>query len=281
MDGNPRRGLRALTFTLVLLLHAAPTQAFNFGVTTESFGAAGCNQCHGGGTVPVVRLRGPAEVPANSVNEFTLTIQQTGSQNRGGLNVSATSGVLAVGGGSAGMTKTMTAGGRAQITQTSAKLAAVGVINFSFLWTAPSAPSTVTLSAWGCAVNGDGASSGDRGTSTMLDISVLGPTPTSTPTRTVPTHTPTRTPTVTPTQSPTPTPTATATPCAGDCDTAGSVTVDELIIGVNIALGARPASECAALDLDRNELVTVDELVAAVNAALGGCGASGSVAPRS
>jgi hypothetical protein len=49
------------------------------------------------------------------------------------------------------------------------------------------------------------------------------------------------------------------------------VTVDELILGVNIALGRLPATECPAIDIDGNLAVTVDELVTAVNAALSGC----------
>jgi hypothetical protein len=61
--------------------------------------------------------------------------------------------------------------------------------------------------------------------------------------------------------------------CIGDCNGDGPVTVDEILNGVNIALGNQPLLACAAFDADRNGQVTVDELLAAVNAALNGCAA--------
>jgi hypothetical protein len=49
------------------------------------------------------------------------------------------------------------------------------------------------------------------------------------------------------------------------------VTVDELIRGVNIALGNTAVDDCPAMDNSGNGTVTVDELILAVNAALDGC----------
>jgi hypothetical protein len=60
--------------------------------------------------------------------------------------------------------------------------------------------------------------------------------------------------------------------CSGDCDGNGAVTVEELVIGVNIALGTVPVATCPPFDTDRSDTVTVDELVRAVNDALGVCG---------
>jgi hypothetical protein len=60
-------------------------------------------------------------------------------------------------------------------------------------------------------------------------------------------------------------------PCTGDCDNLGSVTVDELVKGVNIALDILPLYRCPVLDQDFNGAVTVDELATAVNNALDGC----------
>ena len=60
-------------------------------------------------------------------------------------------------------------------------------------------------------------------------------------------------------------------PCVGDCANDDRVTVDELVKGVNIALGTTSVSECHAFDRSGDERVTVDELVAAVNKALNGC----------
>jgi hypothetical protein len=71
-----------------------------------------------------------------------------------------------------------------------------------------------------------------------------------------------------------PTPSTTVTPggCPGDCDGGGSVTVDELITGVNIALGAIALDQCLVFDTDAGGTVTVDELIAAIDSALNGCG---------
>ena len=60
--------------------------------------------------------------------------------------------------------------------------------------------------------------------------------------------------------------------CAGDCSRNFVVSIDELILSVSIALGERPASECAAVDRDSSGTVEINELVTAVNRALTGCG---------
>lgn len=59
--------------------------------------------------------------------------------------------------------------------------------------------------------------------------------------------------------------------CAGDCSGDEIVSVDELVLGVNIALGLEDASRCPAID-QGDAGVTVDDLVRAVAAAvLNGC----------
>ncbi|MBX3027237.1 hypothetical protein KF840_20255 [bacterium] len=60
--------------------------------------------------------------------------------------------------------------------------------------------------------------------------------------------------------------------CAGDCDFGGTVSIDELITAVRIALGESGAALCAAVDGNVDGVVTIDELVAAVTRALDGCG---------
>jgi CSLREA domain-containing protein len=77
-----------------------------------------------------------------------------------------------------------------------------------------------------------------------------------------------RTPTATPTRTPTPTPIKL---CDGDCNADTTVTVDELLRGVNIALGIATVTICPALDINQNGEVTIDELLAAINRALSGC----------
>jgi parallel beta-helix repeat protein len=59
--------------------------------------------------------------------------------------------------------------------------------------------------------------------------------------------------------------------CDGDCNADLDVTVDEVITGINIALGNLPVTTCLQFDRRNDGIVTVDELVAAVNRALQGC----------
>jgi hypothetical protein len=60
-------------------------------------------------------------------------------------------------------------------------------------------------------------------------------------------------------------------PCPGDCGDDGTVTVDEVVRGVAIALGDMPLSECTRIDRDGDGRVAVDEIVGAVENALAGC----------
>jgi len=62
--------------------------------------------------------------------------------------------------------------------------------------------------------------------------------------------------------------------CAGDCSGDGQVTIDELLRGVNIALGSLPVSACARLDRSADGAVSVDEILTAVGSALDGCPAT-------
>jgi hypothetical protein len=107
------------------------------------------------------------------------------------------------------------------------------------------------------------------------------PTPTVLPTSTV-TATVTRTATRTRTRTRTPvpgTPTATFTrvppdTCLGDCDGDGAVSLDELITGVNIALGNTPLAFCGAFDPSFDGAVTIDDLTVAVDHGIAGCAPS-------
>ena len=60
--------------------------------------------------------------------------------------------------------------------------------------------------------------------------------------------------------------------CVGDCDGNGSISISELIRGVNIALGLLPLDQCPAFDSSGDGRVSISELIQAVNAALGPCG---------
>lgn len=67
--------------------------------------------------------------------------------------------------------------------------------------------------------------------------------------------------------------------CAGDCNGNGQVTVDEVLLLVNIALGNGQLAPCAASDLDQSNQITVDEILAAVQDALSGCPSTGVPTP--
>ncbi|MDX2168469.1 MAG: hypothetical protein SF182_15450 [Deltaproteobacteria bacterium] len=62
--------------------------------------------------------------------------------------------------------------------------------------------------------------------------------------------------------------------CVGDCNGDGEVTINELIVGVNIALGSANVSACPSFDANGDGEVAINELIAAVNAALSGCPAT-------
>jgi hypothetical protein len=61
-----------------------------------------------------------------------------------------------------------------------------------------------------------------------------------------------------------------ASPCIGDCNSSGAVSVSDLVIMVNIALGTRDIGSCPAGSPDGGP-ITIAAIVAAVNNALNGC----------
>ena len=68
-------------------------------------------------------------------------------------------------------------------------------------------------------------------------------------------------------------------PCVGDCNDDGAVAVNELITGVNINLGNRPAADCTAFDTNDDGMVAVNELIQGVNANLQGCVSAPTATP--
>lgn len=59
--------------------------------------------------------------------------------------------------------------------------------------------------------------------------------------------------------------------CTGDCNGDGAVTIDELLVGVNLALAEGTPVPCTAFDVNGDGHVTIDELVDAAGRALNGC----------
>jgi len=68
--------------------------------------------------------------------------------------------------------------------------------------------------------------------------------------------------------------------CTGDCNGDGAVTVNEIVIGVNIALGSTPLSSCAVFDGDGSGDVAITELIRAVNFALTECPTAATPTPN-
>ena len=64
--------------------------------------------------------------------------------------------------------------------------------------------------------------------------------------------------------------------CVGDCDDGGAVTINELITGVNIALGTQALGFCPLFDANADGMVGINELIAGVNNALNGCPTPGT-----
>jgi len=56
--------------------------------------------------------------------------------------------------------------------------------------------------------------------------------------------------------------------CVGDCRGDGQVSVDELVLMVDVALGTVAVSQCAAGDTNHDGSITIDEIIRAVDVAL-------------
>ena len=53
------------------------------------------------------------------------------------------------------------------------------------------------------------------------------------------------------------------------------VTIDELILGVNLALEELPLDACQDFDVNGDGVVVINEVIAGVNSALGPCASRG------
>ena len=103
-------------------------------------------------------------------------------------------------------------------------------------------------------------------TATPTALDTASPSPTATTTAT-----PEATSTHSPTQTAQPSPTPTIPSCVGDCGGDGIVTIDELLLAVNIGLDRRPISACAAIDRNASGEATIDEIITAIENAQNGC----------
>jgi hypothetical protein len=67
--------------------------------------------------------------------------------------------------------------------------------------------------------------------------------------------------------------------CVGDCNGDDTVAINELIVGVNVALGSQLLDACEPFDCEGNGTVPINCLIQGVNNALTGCPATPTVGP--
>ena len=159
----------------------------------------------------------------------------------------ATATVTATGGPSGTSTATHTPGSPAPATATATHTAG-GALTATATRTAPPGTSPPTASRTATAT-GTGTA-GPQGTATA--------TASGGPATTTSTATPTA-------ESPC------VMPCTGDCNGNCEVTINELILMVNLALSDGDVDACLAGDPNGDRRVSIDEIIAAVNRALNGC----------
>lgn len=172
------RRLAVASFAAILLATAATAaQARVLGVTSDQFAdpSQGCNNlgCHAGGKAPAVVLSGPTLVAPGSTNIYTLSVHGSGHQQSAGLNVTADDGDFSLGGPDSTDTQILMnpVSLDNEVTHTAAKPAVNGVTTFSFNWIAPPAAfTTLTLDAWGNAVDGNGLNTGDAASPVSLTV---------------------------------------------------------------------------------------------------------------
>jgi Zn-dependent metalloprotease len=59
--------------------------------------------------------------------------------------------------------------------------------------------------------------------------------------------------------------------CVGDCSANGLVTTNEIVLGINVALGQKPLDACRTFDADRDGAISIAELLKSVVDAMDGC----------
>lgn len=69
--------------------------------------------------------------------------------------------------------------------------------------------------------------------------------------------------------------------CTGDCDASDTITINELIVGVRIALEQLPLDVCPQFDADLDFRVSIAELFVAVNNHFTYCGHGSPPTPTS
>jgi MYXO-CTERM domain-containing protein len=172
-----------LALLAVLLFGARIAHARSGGIDSDKFGPGGCNDCHGGGTAPLVALTASSSSPGPG-ETITLSFEvtsQSATQIAAGFNLrSSQQGTFAIGGPDSTATRTITNPSTTwlEATHSMPKDGSGSPLKtrFSVLWT-PSTGVTgaVTFTAWGNSVNRANGNQGDRAASTTLVVSYCTP----------------------------------------------------------------------------------------------------------
>lgn len=192
-----------------------------------------CNTCHAGGVAPDVRFEGPTVVAAGQTALFRFVVTSHGSEQLfAGFNVSANGGTLARVSDDFGV-KDQIFGDAVELTHTQPRENDEdGEASWLFAWQAPETLEEDTLYGAGNSVDGFFDQAGDESAATTLLVNVG---------------------------------------CPGDCSDDETVTVDELVRGIDAALGTEPLDDCRLADGNGDGSVSISELVAAVDSAMNGC----------
>ncbi|NIM50983.1 MAG: hypothetical protein GTO22_17335, partial [Gemmatimonadales bacterium] len=140
---------------------------YSGGISGYSGETADCTECHDSpnGDPPTVTLGGPTTIAPGATGDYTLTITPAAGSDQaaGGFNVSVSGGTLIAGAGSQIMNGEVTHDG---------PQAGTGTLSWSFQWTAPGTPGTVTMWGAGNSVNGAQGTNGDEVDTDVLTITV-------------------------------------------------------------------------------------------------------------
>lgn len=249
-----RSGGLAVALALGLATTASATSEGVVGASGQTNGFY-CRNCHSGGTVPTLAFEGPITMNLGATATFRLVVtSRAPAQIGAGLNVAAGGGALGLVPAQGTRLEVNRATGSNEITHSAPRMNdANGQAVFEFTWQAPATAGVYTLFGSATSVNLDSGRGRDAAARTTYEVAVgvMPPTPTPTP----------------PSATPTPTTTGVSA-CAGDCNSNGAVTFDEVLTGVDMALAVTPLSACALFDANRDDDVTIEENVQAVNGAM-------------
>lgn len=147
----------------------APAYAIQMGIVGFS-GKQGetCNDdCHSGGTAPLVRFEGPARTVVGALATFRfVVVSQSSKQSVAGFNVATSQGMLDVVPGQGEHVEVD------ELTHDMPKADINGVASFLFTWRAPDQPGPQTLYGAGLSANNNGNRNGDDSATATLRIAV-------------------------------------------------------------------------------------------------------------